>query len=132
MYSLLDSVSDTVDSTVQLSAASIANYCLSCNSYSYHIGNQCGLDTSLAGCDIPVATGSGVGTAMSVLVEAAILALQAGVLLHEAPEVEWGIAMIALDGELDIFVAANGAGKRAAANQRCIYSEVSGEVSIVL
>ena len=42
----------------------------------------------LAGCDIPVATGSGVGTAMSVLVEAAILALQAGVLLHEAPEVE--------------------------------------------
>jgi len=40
--------------------------------------------------------------------------------------------MIALDGELDIFVAANGAGKRAAANQRCIYSEVSGEVSIVL
>ena len=69
---------------------------------------------------------------MSTLVEAAILALQAGILLLKAPEVEWGIAMIALDGELDIFVAANGAGKRAVAYQRCIYREVPADVPIVL
>ena len=84
------------------------------------------------GKNIPVATGTGIGTAMAILIKAAILPLQALIRLRKSPKEERRVPSVTADGKLNIFVCADCSSKRASTQQRRIYCEGPAYVSLVL
>jgi len=88
--------------------------------------------TRRAGKNTPVATSTDIGTTMAILIQAAILPLQALIRLHKSPKEERRVPSVTADGKLNIFVCTDCSSKGAGPHQRRIYCEDAAYVALVL
>src|SRR6266496_2174015 len=88
--------------------------------------------TRRTGKNTPVATSADIGTTMAILIQAAILALQALIRLHKSPKEERRVPSVTADSKLNIFVCTDCSSKGAGPHQRRIYCEDAAYVALIL
>ena len=85
----------------------------------------------VAGCrsSIPGAGGPGIWIALILHVQAAIIAIEVAVRLHQAPKIEWA-SIFTCYSELDVCGRVDGPGEGAAARKRLVYREVATDIAL--
>src|SRR5712691_8917473 len=88
--------------------------------------------TRRAGNNTPVATGPDIRTAMAILIQAAILPLQALIRLHKSPKEERRVPSITADSKLNILFCTDCSSKGSGPHQRRIYCKDAAYVALIL
>ena len=76
----------------------------------------------------PVAGGTGIGIALVLDVQAAIVAIEVAIRLHRAPKIE-RTGIFTCYSELDVGGRVDGPGERAVAHQWWVYREVATDIA---